>query len=330
MICNGLVGHERVMKRIVSLIASGRLPHAVILTGPPGVGKSMAAKAIAAAYLCERHGCFECGVCQRVASRTHPDLHFLEIKRGKRDILIDPTRELMQSLASKAYEGGNKVAVIDPADRMNEQAQNAFLKILEEPPDGTLLVLVSSHPERLLTTVRSRCQNFRFGCLDEEQMEAFSAAPGEGDHRLPVSLAAGSPGRLQALHDASIEEPRDQLIDFFTTETTPSPVKFSHKVKAWADQADNKQEGRNRVRHILTLALSMVRDLLVLDACGEGMPLRNNDIVARLVAALPLYDTVLLTHSVEELLDTLSLIDGFVDPGLVLEEAAAVIRKARK
>jgi len=330
MICNDLVGHQPVMERIRSLIAAGCLPHAVLLTGPSGVGKSMAAMSVAAAYLCERHGCLECAVCRRVFSETHPDLHLLQLDPRRRDILIEPTRELMEELASKAMEGSRKVAVIDPADRMNVQSQNAFLKILEEPPDGTLLVLVSSHLERLLSTVRSRCQSFRFGCLGEKEMESFISRTDEGDADLPITLAAGSPGRFRALRDAAIGGPRAILIEFFTTRATPSPVKFTLDVMSWADKADNKQEVRTRVRLLLTLALSIVRDILVLDACGEEASVLNSDCLSSLKPAATLYDTVLLTHSVDELLDMLELIDGYVDPGLVLEEAAVVIRKARK
>lgn len=143
----------------------GRLPHALLLHGQTGLGKSRFARAFAQALLCERGGdgaCGECRPCRQFAADTSPDCFLLEPPEKKKTIIVDQVRELIDSLALTSHGAGPRVAIIDPADALNTSAANSLLKTLEEPPGASVLILVSARPARLPATVRSRCRQVKF------------------------------------------------------------------------------------------------------------------------------------------------------------------------
>ena len=148
--------HKRFAESWTDRVRQGRVPHAVLLSGPPGVGKRAAAAWIAA----ERLG-IETGNAlpqYPVERPVHADLYWVEPAEGKQGILIGQVRDLVAELQLTSYEGRGKVAVVEPANSMNRNAANSLLKTLEEPPGHTLLILVADRTGRLPATVLSRCQ----------------------------------------------------------------------------------------------------------------------------------------------------------------------------
>ncbi len=144
-----------------------RLPHALLLQGPVGVGKRDFALRLAAALLCaqpdaETAACGHCHGCRLLAAGTHPDLTMVVPEEDRRGIVIDQIRGLGAFLALRPHTAARKVAILSPADSMNLNAANSLLKILEEPPLGSVLLLVASQPARLPATIRSRCQRLMF------------------------------------------------------------------------------------------------------------------------------------------------------------------------
>lgn len=150
-------------QRVGTWLQSGHLPHALMLTGVVGCGKQLLASAFAALALCQHpeHGqaCGHCPACHQFAVGTHPDYHRVTIAEDKNAILVDQIRELCATLALTSLHGGRKIAVLSPADAMNDNAANSLLKTLEEPSPDTLLILVTAQVARLPATIRSRCQN---------------------------------------------------------------------------------------------------------------------------------------------------------------------------
>jgi len=192
--------------------AAGRLPHALLVTGPLGVGKRRLVASLAHSLLCARPdeqglACGHCRECGLFAAGTHPD--YLEIgpdPESKSDeIKVDAIRRLTVSDALTAHRGGHKVIVLDPAQNMNPNAANSLLKTLEEPSPATLLCLICEQPGRLPATIRSRCQELRVPVPPEPQaLEWLRRHTDSVDAEILLRLAYGAPLRALAL----IEEGR--------------------------------------------------------------------------------------------------------------------------
>src|SRR5687768_9396436 len=161
-------GHRRLLALLARAASRQSLAPGLICAGPQGVGKRMDAEALAQLLNCTApsggDACGTCGSCARIARGVHPDV--LAVRPGETGaIKIDQVREAIERSAYRPFEGRRRVVIIDDADAMAAEAQNALLKTLEEPPATSTFVLVTSRPDVLLPTVRSRCQRLRFGRL---------------------------------------------------------------------------------------------------------------------------------------------------------------------
>ena len=185
----------------------GRVPHAILLVGPTGVGKTTLALDLAAGLLCGApepadRPCGACRACRLVRSDGHPDVHRLGPEGAGRQVVIGGpgarargVRDLLSELALLPVEGGARVALIESADRMNEDAQAAILKTLEEPPAGIVLILCADAEEPILPTIRSRCARLRLGPVATRDVEAMLTELGAADAPLAARLARITGGR---------------------------------------------------------------------------------------------------------------------------------------
>jgi DNA polymerase-3 subunit delta' len=156
-----IIGHQRQKDILRRALAGGRLAHAYLFCGPEGVGKRLMALAVARTLFCaEGTGCGQCAACRKLDHRNHPDLHVLEPDGSS--IKIEQVRAIQRDLSLRPVEGRRKVCLIEAAEAMTTAAANALLKTLEEPRGDTLLILLTSQPQRLLETIRSRCQALYF------------------------------------------------------------------------------------------------------------------------------------------------------------------------
>ena len=200
-------GQPRALAEIASMIL-GQAPHAVLLSGPGSIGKTTLALDLAAGLLCRdpnpaERPCRACRGCRQVASGNHLDLHRLapegpggQVKIGD-TINPDPgtARHLIGELALLPAEGGARVAIVEQAHRLNEDAQNALLKLLEEPPAGVTIVLCADDEECLLPTVRSRCARVRLNAVGSREIEGWLGELGVADAPQAARLARLADGR---------------------------------------------------------------------------------------------------------------------------------------
>jgi DNA polymerase-3 subunit delta' len=204
---------ERVWGRLIDAHRQSRLPHALLLTGHPGMGKAVLADDLARFLLCERPvggaaACRKCTGCTLFAAGSHPDYFRIAPADDSRAIRIDQVRELAEGLALTSHGNGYKVAVLKPADALNINAANGLLKTLEEPTDNTVLVLVSGQPARLPATIRSRCQEVRLKAPDRELTTRWLASQVSGvSPEVYLALANGAPLQaLQLAQEHAVEE----------------------------------------------------------------------------------------------------------------------------
>ena len=211
-----LLGHENAEARFLKAMRSGRLHHAWLLSGPKGIGKAtlayrMARKLLGGEALLSTSLDIPAmdEVAQRVEALTHGNLFVLrrpydtKLKRFRQDIPVDRVRQVSGFFQETAAETGVwRVCIIDSADELNRNSENAILKLLEEPPSNTLFILISSSPGRLLPTIRSRCMGLELRAVPEAQIIGWLSEHGRGSPDLidaAVRLSRGAPGKALAL-----------------------------------------------------------------------------------------------------------------------------------
>ena len=206
-----LFGHGGAEALFAEAVGGGRVHHAWLLTGPPGVGKATLAYRMARRLLTAEGDPHDAAstTFRRVARGTHADVLTLERemddkrKRLKTEIAVAQVREVTGFLHLTAAEGGWRVVVVDGAEDMNRNAANALLKVLEEPPRRAILLLTADAPGRLLPTIRSRCRRLKLDPLGDEAMAAaLTALMPESSAAVRAGLlavAGGAPGRALAL-----------------------------------------------------------------------------------------------------------------------------------
>lgn len=154
-----LIGNEKVKRTVLSFIASGSIPHAILVTGDAGTGKHTLAEYIAGAAVCtgNEKPCGNCHGCGMAKAHSHPDIIHIKREAGKKELGVSVIREVRSDAFIRPHEADRKVYIIEDADCMNQSSQNAILKVLEEPPESVIFILISKSKAFLLPTVISRC-----------------------------------------------------------------------------------------------------------------------------------------------------------------------------
>jgi len=187
--------------RITQQIKDQKIPHALLFSGVADIGKKEFAFALGAQMLCQKtstgEACGGCTSCLLIRAGTHPDL-FVVRPVESRQIKIEQIREVVGWATQTAQQGGRKVAIVFPAEQMNQASGNALLKCLEEPPAGTYFLLVTDQPGRLLPTIRSRCQKVSFPIPLADSVMGWLEENSEAGTDLPLllNLAVGAPLRV--------------------------------------------------------------------------------------------------------------------------------------
>jgi DNA polymerase-3 subunit delta' len=257
-----------------------RVHHALLITGPAGLGKKVLALNLAQALLCESPradglACGKCAGCGYVAAGSHPDLRVLELIKldddGERvptqEIAIDQVRALTELMQVSTHRRGARVGVVVPAERMNLAAANALLKTLEEPPAGTRLVLVSHQPGRLMPTVTSRCLRVDAPRPAEDEALAWLRSQGVADPVEALAEAGGAPLTALALAEPAGRAERGAWFDALARPDRLVPMAMGARI-----EAGGKDERKPRLAAALDALVAWTADLARVSAGGR--PLR--------------------------------------------------------
>jgi DNA polymerase-3 subunit delta' len=240
-------GHDRQAEALARAYSQGRFPHALLFVGPDGIGKQAFAVALAQALLCERREpvhlvpCGKCPSCLQVEADSHPDVLRVSRPEEKHELPIDAIRKLCHDLSLSPMRGSRRVAIVDDADDLSTEAANAFLKTLEEPPPGAVLILIGTTPELHLDTVLSRCRVVRFEPLPEADVVAILRAEGvvesEAEAERLAARAEGSLTRARGLADADFRAFRDALIEELAGTRGFDPPALTRRLETFSKEA---------------------------------------------------------------------------------------------
>lgn len=301
-----VIGHERAKAMLQTAISRGRVAHAYLFHGPDRIGKRLLAIRFAQALLCdgahpesETDSCGICRNCRQVEAHTHPDLTYIQPdqEQANPQIKIEQIRTIEQHLIYRPLIGERKLCLVDDADRMTIGAANALLKTLEEPPDHSVFVLISSRVAALPATIRSRCQALRLTPPARTQVEAAvivrrNLSP--SDARFLAILSDGQLGRALEL---DIDAEKSRLRDYASL-LKPSGLASGGALLATAETLAKTE----RVEEALTWLQQQLRDLVVLAVAGPSDEVLDTDVERALGLAASTVD-------LERLLDLLQDID---------------------
>ena len=337
-------GHRALVERLWQAAAEGRLPHALAIEGPEGIGKYTAARWFASGLLCATGPgppCGECGPCKRVRSGSeygnHPDLFLIDAAleeeqqirvhriayRPETPGISDPERCVEIFLDLRAAEGRGRAVLLREGHRMNASAQNALLKTLEEPRPGTYLLLETHRPELLLPTIHSRCVRVRFAPLTPEDCRAVLVGEGIEEERAAklARWSGGSPGKALRLASRGAEAMRGLLEEVLAGRR--NPLQAAAAVWEVAGDFPGKTalgSARNRAREFTDLALEVLADLGRRRAGLAPDELAHGD----LTATDRLGEAAEITVRLEELMEIRADVERNLGPEVLVERALLV------
>lgn len=317
MFLKDIIGQETIKSQLVNEIRSGRIPHAQLFYGPQGCGKLPLAIAYARYLLCSNpkndDACGECQSCRMINKLAHPDLHFVfpvikqktsgdYIEKWRKCVLDDPyfsfddwlnnldaknaqpmiyvkeSEELIKTLNLKSFEGGYKVAIIWLPERMNEETSNKLLKLIEEPPMQTAIIMVSEEPNRILPTILSRTQSLYIRKISEEAIVAtltnkYNLSPDKA-----TGIAHLSDGSLSAAIQLFKGESDTENQLFFNQFVVLMRLSYQRKIremKQWSEQM--AAMGRERQKNFLEYCQRMVRENFIYNLNQNELNYMNED-----------------------------------------------------
>jgi len=274
-----ITGHATQLATLTQALEQDRLHHAYVFIGPEGIGKRTLAFCLTKAIHCAESAhdfCGACASCVKIENRNHPDVRLIEPLAGKKDISIEQVRALEKELNYRAFSGQKKIAIIDPAASMNFSAQNALLKTLEEPPAGSMLILIATSAGGLLPTLLSRCLRLTFTPLTEadvtrhlverKRMSAERA-------KLLASISLGSLGRALSPEMDEVGQKRAAWVDALAAARVSG---------GWASFAEELAKDRTETLQFLDWLAEWYRDVLVYQATQGSGEVSNRDLLEKL------------------------------------------------
>jgi len=297
-----LVGNENVKHTLKHWLANGRVPNALLFAGEDGVGKQQFALELARSFICaEKTNGEPCGVCancsridnfvipepddktkdqfKRVFFGGHSDVG--KVITYKRNILVDAIRDLEHHAHMTPFEANARFFIIDDADKMNDESSNALLKTLEEPPPTSYIFLITSRPDSLLPTIRSRSQMLRFAPVAKDDIELYlidERAFSHDEARLAARLSRGSIGRAVSINVDKFCTAREKMLGVVTNAIETGDRAAMLRIAEEMNDAKNK----DRFEENLDILQSLIHDVWSLSVSGDTARVVNTDVTDKL------------------------------------------------
>jgi len=325
-----IIDQDRPVRILTTFLHNGTIPHALLFTGIEGVGREKTAIAFAMACNCAgefssttrqetKIPCGNCKPCRKIEAGNHPDI--IRVKPSGPFIKIDQIRTLCQILAMKPYEARRRVVIITDAQAMNPAAGNALLKMLEEPPIKTILILVATHTSDLLPTIVSRCQQLRFKPISSKHLESVLVQEhglDAGDAMIIATMAGGSLSRALRMHRSQWINRRNWLINEMDSLSNGS---VNHLL-AFGEQLSKHKD---TLPDSLEVMKSWLRDLVV----GKLNPDRviNQDLVQKIQQTSQKMSIAALLDKIDTIQATQNAIQAGTNLRLALEAMVLKLSK---
>ena len=336
---SALKGQDRAVALLRRAVESGGTAHALLFTGLAGVGKTTAARAVAKLINCEEprdgDGCGKCVSCRRLDGGNHPDFAMITAEGSR--IKIDQIREFNNQLGFPPVAGNWRVCVVRRAETMTEEASNAFLKTLEEPPPGNILILTASEPRDLLPTIVSRCRRVSFRPLSTDDVATVLAGKRGLDLesvRVLAGMSGGSPGRAISMHEYGFLEKRlgwlemlDGIFEKPADEIVPVAVSLSTGEKKRGKKG-SEDEDPFGLSAVLEVWGHWYRDMLVVKEGGAAGLLANPDLTVKLKNSAERFSVESLVEGMEVLDQARRDLMRMRNTTLVLEHAMLLLKRS--
>jgi DNA polymerase III subunit delta' len=299
-----LVGNHQIKAVLKRFLLKERVPNALLFAGDDGIGKRQFALELARAHLCsglaDGEGCGVCSQCHRIKDIDIPEptdknkdefkkvffgehLDVGQVVAYKRLILVDAIRDLERNANYRPYEAPARFFIVDDAEKMNDQAANALLKTLEEPPPTTHIFLITSRPDSLLPTIRSRCQTLRFAPVSADEIERYlveDRAFSQHDARLAARLARGSIGRAVSINVQKFCERREKMLSVIAAAIETGDRGTMLQIGGEMNDAKNKEAFEENIG----ILESLIHDVWSLAVTQDRSRVVNTDLADQLAA----------------------------------------------
>ncbi len=327
-----MVGQSRAADFLRTITSTGRVGHAYLFVGPPGAGKKTAALSLACALFCDDGGCGACAACGKVRRRVHPDVHVIE-PEGAAGYLKEQVDAVIHDVQLAPIDGHYKVYIFEGADLFNDKSANAFLKTLEEPPDDVVIVLLSHSYDRVMPTIKSRCQVVRFRRIPPSEARALLVTQsGAYEDEAGAALAAvggvvarareflASPGR-RAARDMILRTLKD-LTTMDGLDVLGSARELLTAVKAPLDEVKTTQAAELSTRNEFK---NRGATKSVEERHKRELTAREREGIAEVlnVAESWLRDCLILSQDMDDLVINKDTVDAMREVGAVITPAAA-------
>ena len=278
-----IIGQEEAKNLLRSAVTTGNHSHAYIFSGEKGSGKMMLAEAFAAMLQCENptdDACGQCHCCKQSLSRNNPDIIYVTREEGKANISVDVVREkIVNDVDIKPYSNKYKIYIVDEAERMNQQAQNAILKTIEEPPEYAIIILLTANHNAFLQTILSRCVLIQMKSVDTESIVRILRTKYETvDYQanMVASFAQGNVGKAIALvTDSNFNDVKNRVIALCKKAGKMEELQIADEVKSIKEEndADKKNDNPEKFEGFMDQMLDLItlwfKDVLLYKATSD-------------------------------------------------------------